>query len=229
MSKTSGAINITLATAHKIHSMMQRGYTQQQVALLVNLSQATVCNVLTGHGMAGQRKIADRLEAMLGGAIIGSGNTRFHAAAPTDSTTGDVHHKSHHTIGSSYEDDRPVRLAADPLAELLAEEGLLLRLEEAGISPEEVLEINHVTDVCSGGQVGVDRTARRRKDTVHNEDWLDFMGRAERDGIGDKPGAIMMRLANEGADVDVWDVRDPDFRGWPTSHWEYATTNRRTA
>ena len=228
MSKQTGTTDITLATAHKIHVLRKQGSTQTQIADDLQLAQSTVSRVLSGDSLSRIRRVADRMEAFVGGVVVGNGNYRFHASAPNEiNQDGHSPSKAQHTLGTSYENDRYVPPTPCILAELLAEEDILARLAEAGISEDEVLYVDHHTDLSGSYQFG--KGCRHKRDpAIHLETWDEFMKRAEADGIADRPGAILKRLENEGQDVDIWWVRDLDFKGWPSGPWVHPNDRQET-
>ena len=204
----------TLVQAHRIRSMAERGVKQVDIAEQIGCSERTVRNILSGKGLLQQRQLADRMEVFMGGAIIGSGNLRFHAANPSaDNDDGHAAGKAQHPFDTAHENGDPVPTHTDVLSLLLAEEDIIERLEAAGIDPESVLILDPDSDTEEDTKFGSAGNPARDA-AVHDETWEEFKERAKADGIGDKPGAIMKRLENEGQDIDAWTVRDTSFSGW---------------
>jgi transcriptional regulator with XRE-family HTH domain len=192
----------TLVMAHRIRSLRDAGFKQREIAQRVRVDQATVSRILKDQGLMQQRQIADRMESILGGVIIGNGNQRFHAAAPNDDNGfGHEPTHAHHPSGTSWEGDRPVQTSSDPLSELEAVESVADRFDGSEVTVEE-----------DDGNRRFGAEGERRPPSIHEETWADFVARAQRDGLSE--GAINKRLENEGADVDVWSVRDPDIGKW---------------
>lgn len=218
--------HITLAQAHKIKTLRDAGLKQQAIADKLGISQQAVSNILNGKGLIKQRATADRMEAFVGGVILGNGNLRAYAEPPCDDNDdGHAPRLAVHPIGDTWENEERVIPVVDTLTLLLAEEELITRLQDAGIDPDEVLIIDHEADVEEGTQTEGARVLRN--EDIHNETWEEFCTRCGRDM---KPGGNLealkaKRLETEGAEVDVWDVRDPAFAGWPSQRWTPEVTN----
>jgi len=196
--------------------MHDRGVSNNDIAAELGIHRNTVSNILAGRGLVQQRRIADMMESFLGGVILGSGSARFHAASPSvDNDDGHIATKAHHSLDVPYENGVIVPLGADVLAEVLAQEDLIDRIREAGIDPDELLVIDHDadTDEQATGKFENDNAVLRDID-VHAETWEQFEARF----AGKHPGLMHKALENEGAEVDAWAVRDPDFMGWGLPH-----------
>lgn len=198
----------TLIEAHRMITMHERGISNKQIAEELGVHRNTVSNVICGNYMLQQRALADRMEAFLGGVIIGDGNVRFHAASPSgDNDDGHVPSKAHHHINASYEDGRIVPVTADVLTELLAQEDLIDRITEAGIDPASLI-LKDTGDTDNSTQLG--GTREHRDVAVHEETYEQFLERTK--------GKSNFMLAHEGEEVDVWSVRkNPEDTGlWGT-------------
>ena len=216
--------HITLMQAHKIKSLSAKGLSIRKIAKATNTDKMSVQRVLAGKYQLQQQQIADNMEAFLGGVIIGEGNTRAFAEDNSYEGDSDVHStRAQHPIGETWENGQRVLPAPDVLSILLAEEELIHRLSDAGLDPEYIMVVDHESDVEDGAQMGGER--EHRDPAIHDETWEEFVTRAERDSTGNVQALIAHRLETEGADVDVWSVRDPDFRGWPSMPWSPDTTN----
>ena len=228
--------HITLAQAHKIKTLSDAGVKQQVIADKLGITTRSVRNIITGKGLIKQRAIADRMEAFVGGVILGSGNLRAYAEPPCDDNDdGHAPRNAIHPLGDSWENEERVIPIVDTLTLLLAEENLIIKLQDAGIDADEVLLIDHESDVEEGSQQ--DQVTNPKRDDVHNETWEEFMARARADV---KPGGnidalVAKRLETEGAEVDVWAVRlrteqhyprpSEPFKGWPSQRWTPGLTN----
>lgn len=216
----------TLAQAHKIKTLRDAGLTHQAVADKVGVSLRTVKRIMAGQGLIKQRAMADRMEAFIGGVILGNGNLRAYAEPPCDDNDdGHAPRLAVHPIGDTWENEERVIPVVDTLTLLLAEEELVTRLQDAGIDPDDILIVDHESDVEEGTQT--EGTRVLRNEDVHNETWEEFCTRCERDM---KPGGNLealkaKRLETEGAEVNVWAVRDPAFMGWPQTTWHPGLTN----
>jgi len=221
------APNINLTQAFKIKSMSQRGVSNKDIASALGIHRNTVSNVLRDKGLARVRHKADHTEYFLGGAVLGEGNYRTLCEAPSDDNNDghDDARRSSYPLGETWETRQKVPPTPDTLDVLLADELILARVKAEGINPDELILIDHSSDTCSPGRIGYHEGITERDPAIHNETWDEFQKRMASEGVT-HPGAIMKRLENEGQDVDVWKVRDPAFKGWPTSTWTHDTTNR---
>jgi len=218
--------HITLAQAHKIKTLSDAGVKQQVIADKLGITTRSVRNIITGKGLIKQRAIADRMEAFVGGVILGSGNLRAYAEPPCDDNDdGHAPRNAVHPLGDSWENEERVIPIVDTLTLLLAEEELVTRLQDAGIDPDEIMIIDHEADLEEGTQTEGARVPRN--EAIHEETWAMFMSRAHADvkEYGNVDALVAKRLETEGADVDVWDVRDPAFTGWPSQRWTPEVTN----
>ena len=217
--------NINLTQAFKIRSMSQRGVSNKDIASALGLHRNSVSNILRGKGLTRIRHVADHMEYFLGGAVIGEGNYRTLCESPgADNNDGHDPRRATAAIGETWADGQRVLPAPDTLDVLLADELILARIKAEGVNPDDLILIDPSSDTCSPGNIGYHGTAKRDP-AIHNETWDEFQKRMAIEGVI-HPGAINKRLENEGQDVDVWKVRDPAFKGWPTSTWTHDTTNR---
>ena len=219
------APNINLTQAFKIKSMSRRGVSNKDIASALGIHRNTVSNILRDKGLARIRHVADRMEYFLGGAVIGEGNYRAMCESPSDGNNdGHDIRRAKHPLGETWADGERVLPAPDTLDVLLADELILAKVKASGINPDELILIDHSSDTCSPGRFGHTSTAKRDPE-IHQETWDEFQKRMASEDVTHQ-GAINKRLENEGQDVDVWKVRDPAFKGWPTSTWTHDTTNR---
>lgn len=204
----------TLVQAHKIKSLSNRGWSVRKIAAEVGVSKTTVSDILNGKCMLQQQQLADRMEAFIGGVIIGTGNTRFHASDASLDEDNEAYcaSRAHHPFDVAYENGQPVPTAPDILSVLLAEEDLIERIVAAGLDPNEFMVVDHDADTDDHAQLGGDRETR--DPAVHTETWEQFNERTK----DLHPGARMKTLDNEGIDVDAWAVRkNPEDTGlWGT-------------
>jgi len=210
----------TLVQAHHIKQLSLQGLSTRAIEAETGVCYRTVARILNGDGLVQQRRMADMMESFLGGVILGSGSTRFHAASPSaDNDDGHIATKAHHSLDVPYESGSIVPLGADVLAEVLAEEDLIDRIRAAGVDPEELLIIDPETDTeeQATGKFENDNAVLRDKN-VHEETWAEFETRCKSSAHGNWRAYMAKALENEGADVDVWAVRDPDFMGWGLPH-----------
>jgi len=218
--------NINLTQAFKIRSMSERGVSQKDIAAALGIHRNTVSNILRGKGLVHLRHTADHMEYFLGGAVIGEGNYRALCEAPgDDNNDGHDIRRASHPIGETWENGQKVLPTPDTLDVLLADELILAKVKAEGVNPDELLLIDYSSDTCPPSRTWHQGGTPKRNPAIHNETWDEFQKRMASEGVVHK-GASNKRLENEGQDVDVWRVRDPAFKGWPTSTWTHDTTNR---